>query len=738
MTMIRSKRRSVLYLLAFVTAAMFGSLTAGVDTASAQQLDVGPEVGSCSDTTAVHRAMDAKQELMTNAEPGTEWSRRWNNGYTANGALLDGWRKAFADFSETTYMNVSRFSPRLSFCVNLPAEAGLYTMTAEVRTPTSQSGSSFYVRVGNGNEILFDTGSHPAGAQVVVTSRAGNAACGTECPFVFELDQATASNPTTTVEFYAREKGAELKTVTFTKYTGDLEPLTVKDVVGNNTSVVVAKADGTPAADVFRFHRSYLSNGTPITYRAITDVRPLDGQTFVGMLVDGKRPVLDGGGIKLAFTGPGDNVTIQDLEIRNYGSDGDGAGTAPIAPKAQYRVNPDFGEDWTITGNYIHSNAKAGIRLGLGMQVLDNVVANNGDLGIGGPGRVACDATARAERPEECLVLPDATAVEHVENAFSGGGRLTGVRIEGNSVIGNGSPIATVPEDSGYDYGEGGIKLTWAEGAVVKDNHVLDNNGAGIYCDVFCRAVEISDNVLMENGGDQQALGGGILVEISKNIEVRNNKVCGTIKQFTQQDVARYYVGGVWVAESKNVSVSDNSIYLTSERGREWLVQLRDFPNTKLGVLDQFGANMITRGEARMFPNNISVHDNKITNGSPARNSAEWAAFALPILTGVDDIDLDAVVRCAAAPSQTMQVGLDSTEADPVESYQRFAFYNNTAGSADNIGEVKFFWNQPSGFDFATWQQYDWQTPGSTPVDVTNFGYCSDYTSDQFPASCPS
>lgn len=102
--------------------------------------------------------------------------------------------------------------------------------------------------------------------------------------------------------------------------------------------------------------------------------------------------VLDGTGAPLPYAIYGDaaNVTIADLEIRNY--------TKPIWGPNNYRhqgaihgasMNAGGGviaiaSNWKIEDNDIHSNAGWGVSPGDGFHIVDNALHHNGMTGIGG------------------------------------------------------------------------------------------------------------------------------------------------------------------------------------------------------------------------------------------------------------------------------------------------------------------------------------------------------------------
>ena len=87
------------------------------------------------------------------------------------------------------------------------------------------------------------------------------------------------------------------------------------------------------------------------------------------------------------------------------------------------------------------------------------------------------------------------------------------IRIEGNRIWSN--------NIYGFDPGweAGGVKIAESDGVTFRGNHVHDNNGPGLWCDIECRNVVYEDN-LVENNQDA-----GIFHEISFNAVIRRNVV---------------------------------------------------------------------------------------------------------------------------------------------------------------------------------------------------------------------
>jgi len=265
--------------------------------------------------------------------------------------------------------------------------------------------------------------------------------------------------------------------------------------------------------------RFILKPGVHLGDRAL----PKDDQVFIGE--DGA--ILDGDNRAIpAFEGGGDRVEIRNLEIRNYQP---GYYRGAISA----RNNPNYaeqGRDWIVAGNNIHDNGMVGINVGSGMQIRNNKIHGNEQIGISGLGRNAS--------------------------------RLANLVIEGNEVYDNSSRTPNFP----YSIHEGGVKITYADNLVARDNNIHDNAGVGLYCDIFCDGVVFEDNTIIDNIGRFTGSGGGIFVELSKNAEVRNNIVSN--RDATYQYEREF---GIRIGESQNVLVEGNEITL----GRGAAIEIR-------------------------------------------------------------------------------------------------------------------------------------------------------------------
>jgi hypothetical protein len=196
-----------------------------------------------------------------------------------------------------------------------------------------------------------------------------------------------------------------------------------------------------------------------------------------------------------AFESTASDVSISNLTIEKYGS-----------PAQKGALHAREGTRWTIENCVVHLNSGAGISVGTGTRVYNCDIHHNGQIGIEGNGK-----DIRIERN----------------------------RIWSNNIYG-----------FDPDWEAGGAKVALSDGVAFRGNHVHDNGGPGLWCDIDCHNVvyennlvennqqmgihhEISfkavirDNVLRNNGGGKRHWfwGADISIAASQDVEVTGNKV---------------------------------------------------------------------------------------------------------------------------------------------------------------------------------------------------------------------
>ena len=165
-----------------------------------------------------------------------------------------------------------------------------------------------------------------------------------------------------------------------------------------------------------------------------------------------------------AFESAAADVSISNLTVEKFAS---------AAQKGA--IHAREGVRWNIEKCEVRLNSGAGISVGTGSRVHNCDVHHNGQIGIEGDGK--------------------------------------DIRIEDNRIWSN--------NIYGFDpaWEAGGVKIAESDGVLFRGNHVHDNHGAGLWCDIDCRNVVYEGNLVEHN----QHI--GIFHEISFNAVIRNNVV---------------------------------------------------------------------------------------------------------------------------------------------------------------------------------------------------------------------
>jgi hypothetical protein len=199
-------------------------------------------------------------------------------------------------------------------------------------------------------------------------------------------------------------------------------------------------------------------------------VIPKKGDVYLGA----PGAVLDGRKInQYAFAGTAPDVTIRYLTVQGF-----------VAPRDEGVVNHDSADGWVIEHATIQHNSGAGLMAGARQQVRANCLRENGQYGV---------------------------------NAYKGNGRISGLVLEGNEIVGNNTDDWE-RKRSGCGC-TGGVKFWAVDGADVRGNWVHDNRGTGLWADTNNNDFLIEDNVLEANDG------AALIYETSYNAVVRNNTI---------------------------------------------------------------------------------------------------------------------------------------------------------------------------------------------------------------------
>ncbi|GEP11605.1 hypothetical protein MGN01_34500 [Methylobacterium gnaphalii] len=199
--------------------------------------------------------------------------------------------------------------------------------------------------------------------------------------------------------------------------------------------------------------------------------------------------------VATAFQSLSPDVRISGVIVEKYDS-----------PPQIGAIRGDRATGWHVERTEIRFNAGLGVAVGTNGIVRDNIIHHNGQLGAAAHGHQ--------------------------------------IRFENNRIFENN----TAGFDPGWE--AGGIKITEAQFVTVRGNHVYRNDGPGIWCDINCRDAVIEDNIVEANQG------AGIFYEISFSAVVRRNKV-----RFNgANDAPWYWDADIQIAGSQGVEVTDNVI----------------------------------------------------------------------------------------------------------------------------------------------------------------------------------
>jgi len=171
----------------------------------------------------------------------------------------------------------------------------------------------------------------------------------------------------------------------------------------------------------------------------VTPYRHLDSPTL---------PIIGAGEWWFAFGGSANNVTIQYLTIKEFA---DMYPTGAIG--VSHGVNAlTAGAYWTVENCEVTLNHGFGVRVGYGIQILNNYIHNNGQVGIGG-------GIGTTSNP----------STESVNS---------GILIQGNTI--------TYNDYAHFNpgFGSGGFKAGATSGITLRGNTIQHNEGAGIHFDV--------------------------------------------------------------------------------------------------------------------------------------------------------------------------------------------------------------------------------------------------------------
>jgi hypothetical protein len=199
-----------------------------------------------------------------------------------------------------------------------------------------------------------------------------------------------------------------------------------------------------------------------------------------------------------AIAGAASSVLISNLTIEKY---------ACVAQSGAVG-GAGAGASWAIEYSEIRYNHGRGISTGNGMWVYENLLHNNGQLGIGGAG--------------------------------------TNFTVQSNQLYNN--------NFAGYSFywEAGGAKFCNAITVVIRYNYSYNNGGPGLWNDINSEGITYDEN---ETYGNVEA---GILSEISTNITISGNYIFDD--GFNPSGTGPWWGAGILIVDSSTVSVYSNTV----------------------------------------------------------------------------------------------------------------------------------------------------------------------------------
>jgi hypothetical protein len=226
----------------------------------------------------------------------------------------------------------------------------------------------------------------------------------------------------------------------------------------------------------------------------------LDGKT--GRLFLTEDPAghkLEATSVAAAFESGAPSVLIRNIVIEKYGNF---AGRGAIQARSA--------KGWRVENCEVRLNSGEGIEVGNSTRVWGSDVHHNGQLGISGAG--------------------NDILIEHNE-------------IWGNNIRG-----------FDFKWEAGGVKLVMSNHVVLRRNHVHDNVGPGLWCDINCRDILYEGNLVEANADS------GIYHEISFSAVVRDN----VLRHNGNGHRIWFWGSEIVVSASEGVDVYGNSLTVSA------------------------------------------------------------------------------------------------------------------------------------------------------------------------------
>jgi hypothetical protein len=214
---------------------------------------------------------------------------------------------------------------------------------------------------------------------------------------------------------------------------------------------------------------------------------------------------------------PANNVTVKGLTVEKFATP---IMTGAVAGAGTALGSWTTGANWIVENNEIALNHADGVRVNFGWQVLNNLIHDNGNTGIGGG---------------------------------LGGSKSNAILIQGNKIYNN-NYARVLPA-----FGGAGIKLLLTTGVVIRGNDIYDNYGTGIHLDTDNLNDLVDGNTVTNNRT-------GIMAEIGYAVTIRNNTLVGNGYVYPT-GTNWLYGANVLSSTSQNVEAYCNTVQVSAQGG---------------------------------------------------------------------------------------------------------------------------------------------------------------------------
>jgi len=315
-----------------------------------------------------------------------------------------------------------------------------------------------------------------------------------------------------------------------------------------------------------------------------------------------------------------DNVTVRGFTMKHSANDAQRGG-----------IGNDGRSHITIQNNVLSDAHGYVVRFdgdgAMGLKLLGNDISRGGEMGFGG-------------------------------SAGDGNPATIDIEVRNNDIHHN----QTEDFECGWECG--GMKMAVIKGAIWDGNTVRENNGPGMWCDIDCANITISNNNVYRNRDM------GIFFEISDGAKIFGNRVWQNVWNNPAPNSWGYNTG-ILISSSRNAEVYDNTVAWNDNDQITLISQDRARSGGDNPEWDQVYGHF--------------VHDNRLFGlDSTNANSDKYHSLGLGWLQDFAGTLFDAASNNRGARNLYYYVGAEGTNAFPRfawdNGYERLADFNATPG----------------------------------------------------------